>query len=305
MWIPYFLLEFWEHETPLETVTASKSDEEERHFEVWFLLENPPTREREVELKLSNPIYKTQTDGAGRAASMQFLPNSNGQLEAVAFKVPDHSAKLSFRYCYDRLCQLLSFWALVTGSGFSVFGLRIVDVKHNTRWKVLPQRAAADPFVLPQGIDLPEEHAAIVSLYREGRNAQSPFYRFLCCYKILEAWYKSGGIFAQADRLIREKGLPLSRPRRRITHDTLVLSLVFNAHPEFENVTFVQFFDLLNPWRLKVAHAVTDEGTFVNFDRYEAQTDLGPIANLTDMVARQILLDEFDLWGQINEAITP
>jgi hypothetical protein len=80
----------------------------------------------------------------------------------------------------------------------------------------------------------------------------------------------------------------------------LVTSLVFSAHPEFEGVTFAAFFDLLGPWRTRVAHAVTDAGDFTDFDKYETQIELGPLANLTDLVARQVLLDEFWFWTEIR-----
>ena len=297
MWIPYFLLEFWEPETSLATVQASDADHDERQFEVWFILENPPTRRRDVELRLREAITKTQTDGAGRTVSIRFQA-AEGQdlLGGVGFRIHDTSARAAFRYAYDQLGQLLSVWALSIGSGFSIFGLRIFDERHEARWKVLPQRAAPEDFFLPDEISLSPQHAAVISLYREARNAQSPFYRFLCCYKILEAWYRSGGLFRAADTLIRDRDLPFRRPRRTVTQDMLVLSMVFSAHPEFRDATFRRFFELLNPWRIRVAHAVTDAGDFVNLDTYAAQTDMGPIANLTDMVARQILIDELDLW---------
>jgi hypothetical protein len=155
---------------------------------------------------------------------------------------------------------------------------------------------------LPSGIDVSDEHSAVMSLYREGRNSTSPFYRLLCFYKILEAWNQHGNIFGAADRLIRQKKLPFRRPRRIITKDMLVQSLVFNRSPEFEGKTFTEFFSLLTPYRIRVAHAVTDAGTFIDLDKYDSVVEFGPIANLADMVARQIILDEFDLWRQIRGA---
>ncbi len=47
---------------------------------------------------------------------------------------------------------------------------------------------------------------------------------------------------------------------------------------------------------------MTDAGEFINFDTYESQVNVGPVANLTDMVARQILLDELDMWKQLTNA---
>lgn len=302
MWIPYFLLEFWEPDTPIETTRASEEDAREREFEVYFYLENPPTRRREVELRLRETVYRSQTDGTGRTVAVRFDPTADGVLERVGFKIKDTSARAAFRYCYDKVCPLLSFWAVMTGSGISIFGLGVADDRHKAVWKVVPQRATPEDFMLPDEVALSPQHSAALSLYREGRNAQSPFYRFLCCYKILEAWYRGGGIFAEADRVVRERDLPVRRPRRVVTQEMLVMSLVFQAHREFEGVSFARFFELLEPWRTRVAHAITEAGEFLNLDLYESQIALGPIANLTDLVARQALLDEFDLWAAIRAA---
>lgn len=303
MWIPHFLLEFWEPETSAESVQVSERDISERKFELWFFLEDPPTRVvQDSGLALAAPEQRTQTDGTGRSVGLRFEPNEKGRLGSVAFKVTDTSAKAAFRYCYDRLCQLLSFWAITAGTGFGIFGLRVIDDKHGAKWKVIPQRTVPEPFYLPLGIAVGDKHAAMMSLYREGRNTPSPLYRFLCFYKILEAWYQHGNVFGAADRLIRERNLPFRRPRRIITHDMLVLSLVFNRYPEFEGRSFAEFFNLLNPYRVKVAHAITDAGTFVDLDKYESTVELAPTANLTDLVARQVLLDEFELWRHIQEA---
>ncbi len=306
MWIPHFLLEFWEPQTSDDSVEASQRDASERTFEIWFALEDPPTRLVEDSgLALAVPEDKTQTDGAGREVKVRFQPNEKGRLGRVGFKVVDTNAKAAFRYCYNQLSKLLSFWSLIAGFGCSIYGLLVHDEKHGARWKVVPQIAAPEPFAVPLGIGLTPEYAAVISLYREGRNTPSPFYRFLCHYKILEAWYRHGSIFGQADRIIRERGLPFRRPRRTIAREMLNLSLLFTSKPEFLEKTFGQFFDLLNAYRVKVAHAITDAGTFINLDEYEAMVEIAPIANLTDLVARQIILDELDLWEQIRAAEPP
>lgn len=93
-------------------------------------------------------------------------------------------------------------------------------------------------------------------------------------------WYQHGNIFGAADRLIREKNLPFRRPRRIITHDMLVLSLIFNKHPEFEGRSFAEFFNLLNPYRVQVAHAITEAGTFIDLDKYESMVELAPLLTL-------------------------
>lgn len=300
MWIPYFIYEFWENESSTETISASQNDTEERDFEIGFFLENPPSRNRGVEIELESPEQRTQIDEMGRQAGMLFQPHNN-ILNVVAFRLSDSNPKEAFKRCFNNISKLLSFWALGSGSGFSIHSVRIHDLQHNAIWTIRPQSARPTAFFLPSEIDIGPEHAAMLSLYREARNSQSPFYRFLCCYKILEGWYNHGSIFGQADRLIRDRNLPFRRPRRTITRAMLVMSLLFNTHPEFEGRSFGIFFQLLNPWRIKIAHFLTEEGEYINFDSYESQLEFGPIANLIDMVARDVLSDEFHLWGQIRE----
>jgi hypothetical protein len=302
MWIPYFIFEFWETESPPETIAASENDTEERRFEIGFFLENPPSRNRGVEIELEQPEQRAQTDGMGRQAAILFQPNNNNLLNVIVYQLNDSNPKEAFKRCFDNLSQLLSFWALGSGSGFSIYSVRIQDLRHNAVWIIKPQSARPAAFFIPREINIGPEHAAMLSLYREARNTQSPFYRFLCCYKILEGWYNHGSIFGMADRLIRERNLTLRRPRRTITREMLVMSLLFNTHPEFEGRSFANFFQLLNPWRVKIAHFLTEAGEYINFDSYESQLEFGPIANLTDMAARDVLSDEFHLWGQIREA---
>ncbi len=66
MWIPYFLFEFWEPDTSMKTVRASEADNDEREFEMWFCLENPPTRRRDVELRLAAALERQRQDSGGR-----------------------------------------------------------------------------------------------------------------------------------------------------------------------------------------------------------------------------------------------
>lgn len=296
MWIPSFLLEFWEPESQMG-IEASDQDTQSREFQIFFFLENPTTRSRQVELFLPKEQDGVLTSGDGRVLKILFRPNENNKhLDHVGFKVQDTKPKSAFSSCFNVLSQLMSIWSLETGAGFSIFGCRILDPKHQANWKIVPQRVTPDLFFIPAAMALDDEYAAMLSLYREARNSQSLSYRFLCCYKILEAWYNHGSIFAKADRLIKEHNVSLKRPRRKITQDLLVSSLVFNNHPEFKELSFGDFFQRLSEWRKKVAHAITDSGDFINLDKYEWQLEIGPIANLTDLIARQVLLDEFELW---------
>jgi len=304
MWFPDLLFELWSDADPEPTKTA-QADTTERDFEVAFPLVDRARLRDGVGVQMPGPRHTTQTDGTGRKAEMWFRPDMSGRLEAIYFKLADRSARLACIYCHDKLCQLLSFWAVIYGSAFSIASVLVVDLKHGVQYRGGPKPLAPDDFILPGGLSFSGERWALLALYREARSSPSPFYRFLCCYKILEAWYKLGATFGEADRIIKEKGLGLTRPKRVVTREMLVMALILDRHPEFEGLRFGRLFELLNPWRVKVAHAVTDAAEFINLDSYGEQLEIVPIANLTDLIARQVLLDELELWRQIAAALAP
>lgn len=97
MWIPHFLLEFWEPETSPDPVLASERDTSERKFKVWFFLEDPPARlVQDSGLALAAPEHRTQTDGTGRSAGVRFEPNDKGRLASIAFKITTRAQEQPF-----------------------------------------------------------------------------------------------------------------------------------------------------------------------------------------------------------------
>jgi hypothetical protein len=305
MWIPQFLLSYWEPESAPETIERSRSDTRERAIDICFILEDPPARLEGVALRLKKDgLQSKETSGKGRDSDMWFRPDKDGRLEAIIYRVKDTVVGNAFLYAHDNVTKLLSIWAVAHGTGFSIRAVRVMDVESGAMWWVSGKSSIEDEFGLPAGISLGDEHATLLSLYREGRNAISPFYRFLCFYKIFEAWYKQSKFFGRADRLISRHKLSFRRPKRVIEQHELTLALIFKSRPELLGVTFGKLFELMNPLRVKVAHALTDDGDFINFDKYESQTEIGPVANLLDVVSRQLILDELDLWKKIVESGT-
>lgn len=233
MWVAHYLLELWEPHSSAESIKASESDASERGFEVWFYLEDPLGRlVEDSALLLPSTLDRTFSDagGTGRSMAVRFLPNDKGRLRAIGFGIAEQSPKAAFLYCFDNVSPMLSYWTFSFGNGFSIYCVRILDHKHHAEWSILPHHIATESFRLPIDLAPRPEHAAVISLYREGRNAQSPFYRFLCFYKILEAWYRHRSIFGEADRLIKDNAerimqhgdtVPSRPPQRRITKDML------------------------------------------------------------------------------------
>jgi hypothetical protein len=301
MWVPYLLLEPWKPESPADQVRTSLADGEERDFLVGFYLKNPVTNAWEVDLQLFEPHNEELAQSGEAPAEIGFYASEAGKLNEIVCRVRDVAPRAAVERCYRQASRLLSLWAVTLGRGLGVVGFRVADLKHGVKWRSVPFRPSALSFRMPDFEEVTAEQAAMAWLYREARNAQSPAYRLLCSYAILEAWSNRLGAFARtADQAIAEQKLDLARPMRSVTQEMAILSGVVERHPEFNGAAFEQLLSLLKPWRDRVAGALFEPGTAIDLDDYDFYVDLTSIANLADFAARQVLLDELELWARIN-----
>jgi len=104
------------------------------------------------------------------------------------------------------------------------------------------------------------ELAPVYSLYREAKNASSPFYRFLCYFKILE------GIFSTLRRDLfgraRKLGVRLEKRSEVLPDDDELRILA----PDLVNRSIKDYFDnvLRKQFRDAVAHYILDSGRIVS-----------------------------------------
>lgn len=300
MWVPYLLLEPWKPESPADQVRTSLADGEERDFLVGFYLKNPVTNAWEVDLQLFGPHQEELAQSGEPPAEIGFYASEAGKLNEIVCRVRDVAPKAAVERCYRQASRLLSLWAVTLGRGLGVVGFRVADLKHGVKWRSVPFRPSSLSFRIPDFGEVTAEQAAMAWLYREARNAQSPAYRLLCSYAVLEAWGDRRGAFARTDQAIAERKLDIERPARSVTQEMAVLCGVVERHPEFNGAAFEQLPSLLKPWRDRVAGVFFEPGTALGLDGYDVYVDLTSIANLADFAARQVLLDELELWARVN-----
>ncbi len=300
MWVPYLLSEPWKPESPREQINTSLTDDRERDFLIGFYLKNPVTNVWDVDLQLDKAHKEEFTDAKQSVIVMGFYPGDAGKLNEIVCKTRDVAPRAALERCYSQASRLLDLWSVSLGRGLGIAGFRVADLEHEAKWRSVPFRPSALAFSIPDYDVITDEHAAMAWLYREARNTQSPAYRFLCSYKILEAWNKRLGVFGRTDRMIAERKLPMERPVHSVTQEMAVLSGVWDRHPEFKDVTFDQLLPLLATWRNQAASALVDPGLATSFDQYDSHVEITSLANLVDYAARQVLSDELELWGRIN-----
>ncbi len=207
MWVPYLLLEPWKPECSRDLVHESFEDNEERDFLIGFYLKNPVTNEWDVDLQLDDSHHEeqlAQLDAKQQRIIMGFYRGDAGRLNEIVCKTRDINPKAALERCYGHTSRLLNLWAVSLGRGLGIAGFRVADPKHGTKWRSVPFRPSALMFSFPNYQGLSDEHNALAWLYREGRNTQSPAYRLLCSYNILEAWSKRLGVFGRTDSIIAE-----------------------------------------------------------------------------------------------------
>lgn len=305
MWIPHFGYYFWEPQSENRVIEASLADKNARRFYITFVLDQPArlhAEDSQVELKAQ--VVK-RIDHEKGFIEVRFEPNEDGRIGRISCRLEAPSFVEAAKIAYNVIAPQLSLWAYGYQSPQSTYGMTAYDERHQARWICVPQMAAADPFALPESVAFDPRFWSILSLYREGMNSRSPYYRFFCFYKMLEAFFEHRELFRQADEIIQKAGLSLKRPRRRVTRDMLVFSLLLRKYPEYEGRTFGWVFERIRSnERLMVAHVFPEhaQAKMVNLDDYDLYNEFASLSNLVSLMAHQIIEDELNLWQELLRA---
>jgi hypothetical protein len=166
------------------------------------------------------------------------------------------------------------------------------------------------------GPGLGEEFCKFASLYREALNASSPFYRFLCFFKVVEGIYVRQKVSATEAKARGEE--PKKREEDvRLSIDAIrgVLGWVYpweNANDEFllrqllpedaNNKKFRTIFHtVLEPLRDTIAHALMKSGEIKSVaDRLEDVENVSKWLPLLRLWVRVLLASEFPNEFQIS-----
>jgi hypothetical protein len=157
-------------------------------------------------------------------------------------------------------------------------------------------------------LDDPEFTHAI-ALYREALNSNTPVYRFLCFYKILELSKK------RRERLGRKHkaALKQARPgeqlplRDKVTMENW-LNALFYVNRDWDDGVFDQVFipealgrkinnirdTQLRPMRDRIAHGILDSGEFLFLDKVEDRETVTKWLPLMRCLARRVMKNDFN-----------
>ena len=218
-------------------------------------------------------------DTHGENWSLQFkcLVNDEGFLGKIVVEdLRAQSYVEAEAIAYRALMPFLSRWSVTLDIPLAIETIQVTDLTTHT--EMLSIRA---PFVEMRpgggvGPPLFQEFCQHASLYREGMNTDSPFYRFLCFYKIVESLYvrrsenaKSAKHRGEEPRKYTEE-VPLSKeailgilaiiyPWRSDLNDDLAIAQILQDEAKGKKFRAVKE-KHLEPLRDKIAHGLMRSG---------------------------------------------
>ena len=229
----------------------------------------------------------------GEAVDVWIHGNADNQLNSVLLGTFAFSAQEGCQRSLALLFSLLSSWSFQTQRPVSVRELLIEDKTHGARWVVRPQ--AQTPLKLNDitvSLGAPNPIGSLLALFREGMASEQPAYRFLCYYKIIEAWNKSSGPFEQVRRLCADTGKIATRKVLKIEAAMFEGKWEREKYERLVGKRFGWCFEQMNEARKFLAHPFDSDGVFVSLDDPGTLQAISDLANIAERMVIEILVDE-------------
>ncbi|QDQ28285.1 hypothetical protein FNU76_19085 [Chitinimonas arctica] len=228
------------------------------------------------------------------AGEVKFKTNSRGEKSSVHFKCDaTHATEARCKFLTAAL-PFLDYLSYIGNCPVDFGALKILDVKNNctTIMYVSPYRKT---LVRPHARLVHIEMEPIYAMYREAKNSNSDFYKFLCYYKILEGIFKVLG--PAANKQAKELKINLNQ--------------INCAVPEAENMpddclpyigkSVRRFFDeiLREYFRNDVAHFVKDDGAILNLSNPDHIDKFSLILHTCELCARLEMENHENILSQL------
>jgi len=210
--------------------------------------------EKDGESYLTTPDTNTLSINTG-TGYFCIKKNDSGELSFIEFNcdaLNDNQARTRF---IDTVYPVLDHFSYVHNIALFVTMVRVVDSAHRST-----HIECASPYrrqnLLSPATKLFDEMKPVYSMYREAKNSESEFYRFLCYYKIMEGLL--GKMRASAFARARDAGVTPKLARDLVPDDK---DLAAEVKPYVGQSIKVLYDKLLTgKFRRAVAHFMTDDG---------------------------------------------
>jgi Methylamine utilization protein MauJ len=273
-------------------IAASNADSTRRPIGVTAFIEDPRARTMHAWISLPSKVeYHVGVDG--EAVDIWIQGNADRQLNSVVLGTFALSAHEGCQRSLALLFSLLSSWSFQTQRPVGLRELQIEDKTHGAKWVVRPQAQA--PLKLNDitvSLGAPNPIGSLLALFREGMASEQPAYRFLCYYKIIEAWNKGSGPFEQVRELLPDKGKIASRKALKIEAAMFEGKWDQEKYKHLLGKKFGWCFEQMNDARKFLAHPFDSDGVFVSLDDPSTLQAISDAANIAERMVIEILVEE-------------
>ncbi len=256
-------------------------------------------------------IEKMLIEVGGKKIRFEFLTNDEGFLGKIIAELDAANVEDAERQAYGEIAPFLSAWSLNMDIPVHVETIQVTDL--TTHVNALRARTphfemnwggggGALPFFL-------EEFCQYASVYREGLNTNSTFYRFLCFFKAIESLITRRGREAKAKlvagqsasrsyEVIPEKREDLLALLKRLypwrgAWDEMALVHTFPKEVLGKKVTWIKE-KYLYGIRCGIAHTLLERGELsMSLDKIEHMQEATKWLPLCRIIARWMLLNDF------------
>jgi hypothetical protein len=253
-------------------------------------------------------------DGRSPDGEFRFtgLPNERGflgKIESDPFLANGFSD--AEQKAYRALAPSLSYWSAELDIPLSVYQIESVEsATSNRQTSALPPYPPVAWAVMPTA-ELDNEFLGCASIYREALNANSPPYRYLCLYKIIEAIRERRPRVAAEARKLGQNPRQFRFEEIPARMDDLIpwLNAIFSVRPNWGDMEVGQILvpgavgrsfgfvieEFLRPLRVKVAHALSEPSGALTMSADELlhTSEVNKWLPLTKCLVRRMMRNEF------------
>jgi Methylamine utilization protein MauJ len=275
-------------------IEESEKDSSVRAIGLTVFLEDPRARTPYVHVQLPKQTEYGVNTGEAVVDIWLRASSEQGFLASILLGTQAPSPREAFNRSYALALSLLSSWSFQAQRPVSIRETLIEDKGHRAAWVVRPQ--AQVPLQL-NDIEVSLAPAnpigSLLALFREGMASPQPAYRFLCYYKILEAWHGGHGPFKRiTEELAAVDGNAARRLKLMIQPEMFEGKCDRSKYEHLIGKKFTWCFDQMNEGRKFLAHPFDAKGTFVSLDDPATIAALSDVANLAERMVIEILVEE-------------
>ncbi len=225
-----------------------------------------------------------------------FLQNDFNELSGVEFHciaTSLHDAKSKFHKVVTPFIDHISYKAncpihipLISSEDVSNRCLMINYTSPYPKAEMNPHETNIDKNMFP-----------IYALYREAKNTDSSYYKFLCYYKILEGIYNH--LRPDMYKLAREKNIEIQN-QKEVVPDHPELQ---KFNPEFIGKPIKTLFDneLRKQYRDAIAHFLLDDGTILNVSSFKIVSQYSNIILIIELCCKTVIDIQENYYKQMKK----